>query len=85
MLEILKQHSVTKDGNDCLIKENLVILSVCDTYLVMHFKKYTGWGDDELNICNQKECKDRNEAEDYFEKIKNNEMEELTYEIFDIY
>ena len=71
MLEIIKQEEVSKEGNDCLIKDCYTILKCHSKYIVMSIRRYNGWCDNGLDVRGQKEFDDLHSAESYYDKLKN--------------
>ena len=55
MLEIIKQETNTKEGNDCIIENCYSVLKCYDFYIVLNIRRYRGWCDNGLDIRGKKE------------------------------
>lgn len=72
MLEIVKQETNSKEGNDCLIEDCFTILKCHDKYIVMNIRRYRGWCDDGLDIRGRREFDDESDALHYYNgKLRN--------------
>ena len=72
MLQIIKQEFKTTEGNDCLIKDCIVILKIHNIYIVEVIRRYIGWCDHGLDYRSRKEFDDVDKANSYFNKILRN-------------
>ena len=68
-MEIIKQQEFTFEGNDCLIKDVVVMLYVHGTYIVELIRRYHGWCDNGLDYRYKKECESQEEAEKHYNWI----------------
>lgn len=66
MVNILKQFRSIKEGNDCEISDEIVMISVHGKYVVEVIRKYTGWADNGLDFRNRMEFNNYFEAEEYY-------------------
>lgn len=71
MLQIIKQEFRDVEGNDCLIKDCIIILKVHNKYIVEVIRRYIGWCDNGLDYRSRKEFDDVDKANSYFNKIMN--------------
>lgn len=67
MLEIIKQETVTKEGNDCLIQDCFTVLKCHEVYIVMDIHKCTGWCDNTVDIRGRKEFSNELDAVGYYD------------------
>ena len=72
MLEIIRQHEDTHEGNDCLIKDCIVWMKCHDTHIVMNIRRYIGWCDHGLDYRCRKEFDEASKACDYYWDMVNN-------------
>lgn len=73
-MELIKTQHSECYGNDCLIKDEVVMFLVHEKYVVIDIRRYTGWCDDgELDFRHRKEFDDYHKAIDYFYKLYKSE------------
>ena len=72
MLKILSQYEDSREGNECLIKDCIVILECYEKFIVMNIRRYIGWCDHGLNYRCRKEFDKLNEAYNYYHDMVNN-------------
>ena len=71
-MEIIKQHEDTREGNDCLIKDCIVIIRGHGKYIVANFRRTLGWCDNGIQTRGWKEFDDADECVHYYnDMIKN--------------
>lgn len=71
MVEIIRQHEDTKDGNDCTIYDAIILYSVHGKYVVEVVRKYSGWADNGLDFRSRREFDDIANADAYYWKLVN--------------
>ena len=72
MLEIIRQYEDTTEGNDCLIKDCIVLLKCHGKYIVMNIRRYIGWCDHGMDFRCRKEFDNETDAYDYYLDMINN-------------
>ena len=71
-MEIIKQHEDNRDGNDCLIKDCIVIMRCHGKYIVANFRRTLGWCDNGIQTRGWKEFDNADESVHYYnDMIKN--------------
>ena len=68
-VRIIRQVVTGKHGNDCYIKDVVIMFEVHDTYVVEAIRRYSGWCDNGLDFRYRKEFQDAMEANDYFDAL----------------
>ena len=72
-LEVLRQYTDSKHGNDCLIEDTVVQMHIHNTYVVEVIRRYYGWCDNGLDFRSEKEFDNQKEADDYYDWLVENE------------
>lgn len=72
-LEILRQYTDSRLGNDCLIKDTVIQAHVHDTYIVEVIRRYYGWCDNGLDYRSLKEFDNQKAADDYYDWLVEHE------------
>ena len=71
-MEIIKQHEDNREGNDCLIKDCIVIMRCHGKYIVANFRRTLGWCDNGTQTRGWKEFDNADESVHYYnDMIKN--------------
>ena len=71
-MEIIKQHEDNREGNDCLIKDCIVIMRCHGKYIVANFRRTLGWCDNGIQTRGWKEFDNVDESVHYYnDMIKN--------------
>ena len=71
-MEIIKQHEDNREGNDCLIKDCIVIMRCHGKYIVANFSRTLGWCDNGIQTRGWKEFDNADESVHYYnDMIKN--------------
>lgn len=66
MLEIIEQETISKEGNDCWIEDCYAILKCHGEYIVMNIHKISGWCRNGIEIRNQIEFDNLDDATEYY-------------------
>lgn len=66
MLEVMRQETDSRYGNDCMIKNCYTILKCHEKYIVMNICRYVGWCDNGIDFRGRKEFDNLYDALDYY-------------------
>lgn len=69
MVKILKQFRHIKEGNDCQISDEIVMISVHERYVCEIIRRYSGWADNGLDFRDRKEFGDYYKALAYYTEL----------------
>ena len=73
-MNIIKQISKSREGNDCWIDEAYIMCEWCDIYYIIHLWKVTGWSSqEEVNIVREP-TRDKEEADKQWSRIIKEEL-----------
>lgn len=71
-MEIIKQYEDNREGNDCLIKDCIVMMRCHGQYIVTNIRRYIGWCDNGIRTRSWKEFDNADEAEHYYDDMIKN-------------
>lgn len=68
-MRIINCVALETEGNDCLIKDEVILIEVHDTFVVQNIRRYHGWCDHGLDYRNRKEFDSYSSAKNYYDSL----------------
>jgi hypothetical protein len=68
-MEIIQTENLEQEGNDCNIRDEIVLFLVHDKYVVINIRRYVGWCDNGLDFRYRKEFDEEQDAIKYFNRL----------------